>query len=107
MTNKNWSGLTHAYPQGFSYQSTGQSFCDNHSAETISLSTGILARNKEKELYNMSSLVNLRKIALSLAIFAVITMASATWARADTVTLNLNTGSTLPNQLYGTVTLTL
>ncbi len=24
-----------------------KSFCDNHSAETISLSTGILARNKE------------------------------------------------------------
>ena len=55
----------------------------------------------------MSSISNLRKIALSLAIFAVVTMASATWARADTVTLNLNTGSTLPSQLYGTVTLTL
>jgi hypothetical protein len=34
-------------------------------------------------------------------------MASATWARADTVTLNLNVGSTLPSQNYGTVTLTL
>jgi hypothetical protein len=55
----------------------------------------------------MSSLNNLRKIALSLAIFAVFTMASATLARADTVTLDLNTGSTLPSQLYGTVTLTL
>ncbi len=51
----------------------------------------------------MTSLNNLRKIALSLAIFAVFTMASATLARADTVTLNLNTGSTLPSQLYGTV----
>src|ERR1041385_3955553 len=55
----------------------------------------------------MSSLSSLRRVALSLAIFAVVTVASATWARADTVTLNLNTGSTLPNQNYGTVTLTL
>ena len=55
----------------------------------------------------MSSLSTLRKVAVSLAIFAVVTVASATWARADTVTLNLNTGSTLPNQNYGTVTLTL
>ena len=55
----------------------------------------------------MSSLSSLRKVAVSLAIFAVVTMASATLARADTVTLNLNTGSTLPSQNYGTVTLTL
>jgi hypothetical protein len=55
----------------------------------------------------MSSLSSLRKVAVSLAIFAVVTVASATWARADTVTLNLNTGSTLPNQNYVTVTLTL
>src|ERR1041385_7735529 len=55
----------------------------------------------------MSSLSSLRRVALSLAVFAVLTMASATWARADSVTLNLNTGSTLPNQNYGTVTLTL
>src|ERR1041385_7732969 len=55
----------------------------------------------------MSSLSSLRRVALSLAVFAVVTVASATWARADTVTLNLNTGSTLPNQNYGTVTLTL
>src|SRR5690349_6655464 len=55
----------------------------------------------------MSSLSSLRKIAVSVAIFAVVTVASATWARADTVTLNLNTGSTLPSQNYGTVTLTL
>ena len=55
----------------------------------------------------MSSLSSLRKVAVSLAIFAVVTVASATWARADTVTLNLNTGSTLPSQNYGTVTLTL
>jgi len=55
----------------------------------------------------MSQLSSLRKVAVSLAIFAVVTVASATWARADTVTLNLNTGSTLPSQNYGTVTLTL
>ena len=51
--------------------------------------------------------LSFRKVAISLAIFAFVTMASATLARADTVTLNLNTGSTLPSQNYGTVTLTL
>jgi len=51
--------------------------------------------------------LSFRKVAISLAIFAFVTMASATLARADTVTLNLNTGSTLPSQQYGTVTLTL
>lgn len=55
----------------------------------------------------MSPLSNLRKVAVSLTIFAVVTLASAMWARADTVTLDLNTGSTLPDQNYGTVTLTL
>src|SRR5690349_13706071 len=55
----------------------------------------------------MSRLTNLSKIIVSLAIFALISLASATLARADTVTFNLNTGSTLPNQNYGTVTLTL
>jgi hypothetical protein len=48
-----------------------------------------------------------RKLAMSLAMFAVIGFGSAVAARADTVTLNLNTGSTLPDQPYGTVTLTL
>lgn len=51
--------------------------------------------------------INFRKIAVSLAIFAVITLASATLTRADTVTFNLDTGSTLPDQNYGTITLTL
>ena len=55
----------------------------------------------------MSPLSSLRKVAISLAMFAVVIMASATWARADSVVLNLNTGSTLPSQNYGTVTLTL
>lgn len=51
--------------------------------------------------------INFRKIAVSLAIFAVVTLASATFTRADTVTFQLDTGSTLPDQHYGTVTLTL
>jgi len=54
----------------------------------------------------MSRVRNLDKVVISLAIFALVTLASATWARADTITLILNTGSTLPNQHYGTVTLT-
>jgi hypothetical protein len=55
----------------------------------------------------MSPLTSLRKVAVSLAFFVLVTLASATFARADTVTFNLNRGSTLPNQNYGTVTLTL
>jgi hypothetical protein len=51
--------------------------------------------------------INLRKVAVSLAIFAVVTLASATMAQADTVTFNLNIGSSLPSQQYGTITLTL
>ena len=51
--------------------------------------------------------INLRKIAVSLAIFAVVTLASAALTRADTVTFNLDQGSTLPDQHYGTITLTL
>jgi hypothetical protein len=42
-----------------------------------------------------------------MAIFAVIGFGSVVAARADTVTFDLNRGSTLPNQLYGTLTLTL
>ena len=55
----------------------------------------------------MSPLNNLSKIVVSLAIFALVTLASATLTRADTVTFDLNNGSTLPDQNYGTVTLTL
>ena len=55
----------------------------------------------------MSPLTNIRKLAISLAMFALVTLASATLARADSVVLNINQGSTLPNQTYGTVTLTL
>jgi len=55
----------------------------------------------------MSRLTNLRKGAISLAFFVLVTVASATMARADTVTFDINKGSTLPNQNYGTITLTL
>ena len=55
----------------------------------------------------MSPLWNFRRLVISLSMFAVVTLASATLARADTVTFNLDRGSTLPNQVYGTVTLTL
>lgn len=51
--------------------------------------------------------INFRKVAVSLAIFAVVTLASATLTRADTATFDLNQGSTLPDQFYGTITLTL
>jgi hypothetical protein len=46
------------------------------------------------------------KLAISLAFLIAITVGSAAFARADSVTLALNVGSTLPNQNYGSVTLT-
>lgn len=55
----------------------------------------------------MSPLIRFRKLAISFAIFAVVSFGSVAAARADTVTFNLDRGSTLPNQLYGTITLTL
>jgi hypothetical protein len=55
----------------------------------------------------MHRLISLRKIAISLAMFAVVAFGSAVAAKADTVTFQLNQGSTLPNQNYGTITLTL
>ena len=55
----------------------------------------------------MSPLIRLRKLAILFAMFAVVSFGSAVAARADTATFNLNLGSTLPNQNYGTVTLTL
>jgi hypothetical protein len=45
------------------------------------------------------------KLSLAIAMFAVITFAASA-AKADSVTLNLNVGSTLPNGNYGTITLT-
>jgi hypothetical protein len=55
----------------------------------------------------MSPLSSIRKLVVSLALFAVVAVGSATMARADTVTFDLNRGSTLPNQNYGSITLTL
>lgn len=51
--------------------------------------------------------LNFHRTALSLALFAVVALGSAVAAHADTVTFNLNRGSTLPSQQYGTLTLTL
>jgi len=55
----------------------------------------------------MSPLSSIRKLVVSLALFAVVAVGSATMARADTVTFDHNRGSTLPNQNYGSITLTL
>ena len=55
----------------------------------------------------MSPIIRFRKLAILFSVFAVISFGSAVAARADTVTFNLDKGSTLPNQNYGTVTLTL
>src|SRR5215471_1878803 len=49
----------------------------------------------------------LRRIAVSVAMFGIIALGSAVAAKADTVTFQLNQGSTLPNQNYGTIRLTL
>lgn len=54
----------------------------------------------------MSPLTNLRKLAVSLALFAVIAFGSATAARADAV-FNLTVGPTLGPGNYGTITLSL
>ena len=55
----------------------------------------------------MSQFIHFRKLAVSLAMFAFIVFGSAVAARADQVILQMNQGSTLPNQNYGTITLTL
>jgi hypothetical protein len=46
-------------------------------------------------------------MVMSLAMFAIVALGSAVAAKADTVTFQLNQGSTLPNQNYGSITLTL
>src|SRR5690349_23368825 len=50
---------------------------------------------------------SLRKFATGVVFCIAVTLGSAAMARADSVTLQLNRGSTLPNQNYGTITLTL
>jgi len=55
----------------------------------------------------MNKTLTLRRFALLFAIFAVVSLGSATLAKADSIVLNLTRGSTLPdNQNYGTITLT-
>jgi hypothetical protein len=58
----------------------------------------------------MSQFIDLRRIAIAFSMFALVALASASSAKADTVTFNLNTlpaGSSLPGGNYGTITLTL
>jgi hypothetical protein len=55
----------------------------------------------------MSKITNFRKFGLALAMFAVVALGSSTAAKADAVMFQLNTGSTLPNQNYGTLNLVL
>lgn len=51
--------------------------------------------------------INLRNLAIAMAMFAIVGFGSAAVARADALVFQLNRGSTLPNQNYGTLTLTL
>jgi hypothetical protein len=62
---------------------------------------------EEQKEFFMSPLIRFSKLAILLAVFAVVSFGSVAAARADTVTFDLNRGSTLPNQQYGTITLTL
>lgn len=55
----------------------------------------------------MSQPVNFRKLAICLAVLAVVAFGSVVTARADNVMFNINQGSTLPDQPYGTVSLVL
>jgi hypothetical protein len=55
----------------------------------------------------MPQITNLRKVMTSLALFAIVALGSAAAAKADSVTFQLNTGSSLPNQNYGSVSLLL
>jgi hypothetical protein len=55
----------------------------------------------------MFRLIDLRKIVVSLAMFAIIALGSAAVARADDVVFQLDQGSTLPSQNYGTLSMVL
>ncbi len=58
----------------------------------------------------MPQFVNLRKIAISLAIFSLVAFGAVSAAKADTVTFQLTQGSTLPSLPspgYGSIQLTL
>lgn len=55
----------------------------------------------------MFKISSFRGIAVSMAMFAVVMFASASVAMADTVTFQINEGSSLPDQNYGTLGLVL
>jgi hypothetical protein len=46
----------------------------------------------------MIRITSLRKVVTSFAMFAIVALGSAAAAKADSVTFQLNTGSSLPNQ---------
>ena len=55
----------------------------------------------------MSPIFSLRKLAVSLAMFAVVSLGSSAIAKADSATFNLTVGPTLGSGNYGTVSLNL
>jgi len=64
--------------------------------------SGFLTRKKQFEMF---SLINLRKIAIALSIFAFVCLGSVSTARADTFSLTSGTAGTGTNQnVSGTIT---
>lgn len=55
----------------------------------------------------MFKITCLRNVVTSLAMFAIVALGSVAAAKADSATFQLNTGSSLPNQNYGSVSLLL
>jgi hypothetical protein len=66
-----------------------------------------MAFENQQGVLKMSQLMSFRKVALSFAMFAVVALGSAAATKADSVLFDLNRGSTLPNQNYGTLQLQL
>jgi len=67
--------------------------------------SSVFSRTKE---FCMSPLFSVRRILISVMLFAIVGVSSALVARADTVTFQIDqTGGTLPAQNYGSITLTL
>src|SRR6185369_15333269 len=100
----NLSGLTAPSRRGFSPQSTLFYLLRRRCGDW--LRTRVVFADQGRS-WIMSPLSSIRKLVVSLALFAVVAVGSETMARADTVTFDLNRGSTLPNQNYGSITLTL
>jgi len=78
---------------------------DDPNPQVIAVKTNLSSLSRKEFFMSPQSLFS--KLAISLAFLIAVTLGSATLARADTVTFVLDRGSTLPNQNYGTVTLTL